>query len=108
MSKHPFGSFGNLMRQAQAMQEHLAKLQEQAAGKIVEGSAGGGAVTVKANGALAVVAVTIHAELLKTGDVELLQELIVVATNEALRKAKEVLADEVKGITGGLKLPGLF
>lgn len=108
MSKNPFGNIGNIMRQAQAMQEQLAKVQEQAAGKVAEGSAGGGMVTVKANGAMEIVAVTIHPDALKAGEGELLQDMIVAATNDALRKAKDLMADEMKAITGGMKFPGLF
>jgi hypothetical protein len=108
MSKHPFGNIGNILRQAQAMQEQLAKVQEQAAGKVAEGSAGGGMVTVKANGALEIVAVTIRPEVLKAGDGELLEEMFVAAANDALRKAKDLIASEMKAITGGMKIPGFL
>jgi len=108
MSKNPFGNFGNMMKQAQAMQEQLAKIQEQAAAKTVEGTAGGGMVMVTANGAMDIVAVKIDPEVMKSGDVEMLQDLIVAATGEALRKAKEMMANEMKSITGGLRIPGLF
>ncbi|MER3422160.1 MAG: YbaB/EbfC family nucleoid-associated protein [Nitrospiraceae bacterium] len=108
MMKNPFGNMGNLMKQAQAMQEQLAKIQEQAATKTVEGTAGGGMVTVTANGAMQVIGVKIDPEVLKSGDVEMLQDLIVAAAGEALRKAKEMMAEEMKSITGGLRIPGLF
>lgn len=108
MSKNPFGNVGNIMRQAQAMQDQLAKVQEQAATKVAEGSAGGGMVTVKANGAMEIVSVTIHPDVLKSGESDLLQEMIVAATNDALRKAKDLMAGEMKAITGGMKIPGLF
>lgn len=108
MMKNPFGNMGNLMKQAQAMQEQLAKIQEQAATKTVEGTAGGGMVTVTANGAMQVVGVKIDPEVLKSGDVEMLQDLIVAAAGEALRKAKEMMAEEMKSLTGGLRIPGLF
>lgn len=108
MSKNPFGNFGNMMKQAQAMQEQLAKIQEQAAAKTVEGTAGGGMVTVTANGAMDVVAVKIDPEVIKSGDVDMLQDLIVAATGDALRKAKEMMANEMKSLTGGMRIPGLF
>lgn len=108
MTKNPFGNLGNIMKQAQAMQEQMAKIQEQAASKQVTGTAGGGMVTVTANGAMEVVGVKIDPEVVKSGDADMLQDLIVAATNEALRKAREMMAEEMKGLTGGLKIPGLF
>ena len=108
MSKNPFGNMGNIMRQAQAMQDQLAKVQEQAATKVAEGSAGGGMVTVKANGAMEIVSVTINPEVMKSGESELLQDMVVAATNDALRKARDLMASEMKAITGGMKMPGIF
>ena len=108
MSKNPFGNMGNIMRQAQAMQDQLARVQEQAAAKVAEGSAGGGMVTVKANGAMEMVSITINPDVLTSGERDLLQDMIVAATNDALRKAKDLMAGEMKTITGGMKIPGLF
>jgi len=108
MSKNPFGNMGNIMRQAQAMQDRLAKLQEQAATKVAEGSAGGGMVTVKANGAMEIVSVAIHPDALTSGDGELLQDMVTAASNDALRKVKDLMASEMKTITGGMPVPGLF
>jgi len=108
MSKNPFGNMGNIMRQAQAMQDQLAKIQEQAATKITEGSAGGGMVTVKANGAMEIVSIAINPEVLKSGEGDLLQDMVVAAANDALRKAKDLVAGEMKAVTGGVKMPGLF
>ncbi len=108
MSRNPFGNMGNIMRQAQAMQDKLARLQESAATKVAEGSAGGGMVTVKANGAMEIVSVTIHPDAVKAGDGELLQEMIAAASNDALRKVKDLMAGEMKAITGGMPIPGLF
>jgi nucleoid-associated protein EbfC len=108
MSKNPFGNMGNIMKQAQAMQEQLAKIQEEAAQKTVEGTAGGGMVTVTVNGAMQVVGAKIDPEVLKSGDVDMLQDLIVAAAGEAQRKAREMMADEMKSVTGGLRIPGLF
>lgn len=108
MTKNPFGNIGNIMKQAQAMQEQMAKIQEQAAAKKVEGTAGGGMVTVTANGAMEIVAVKIDPEVAKSGDVDMLQDLIAAAANDALRKARDMMAEEMKGITGGLRIPGLL
>ncbi|CUQ66053.1 MAG: YbaB/EbfC family nucleoid-associated protein [Nitrospira sp.] len=106
--KNPFGNMSTILKQAQAMQEQMAKLQEQAASKTASGTAGGGIVTVTANGALQIVSVTIDPELIKSGDVEMLQDLVVAAGNDALRKAKDLMEQEMKALTGGLKIPGLF
>lgn len=106
--KTPFGNMSTILKQAQAMQEQMAKLQEQAASKTASGTAGGGIVTVTANGALQIVSVTIDPELVKSGDVEMLQDLVVAAGNDALRKAKDLMEQEMKALTGGLKIPGLF
>ncbi len=108
MSKNPFGNIGNIVRQAQAMQDQLAKVQEQAATKVAEGSAGGGMVTARANGAMEIVSVTVNPEVMKSGESDLLQDMIVAATNDALRKAKDLMAGEMKAITGGMKIPGFF
>lgn len=106
--KNPFGNMNNIMKQAQAMQEQMAKVQEQAAAKTVSGTAGGGIVTVTANGAMQIVSVVLDPEVVKSGDIEMLQDLVVAATNDALRKAHEMMAEEMKSVTGGLKIPGLF
>ena len=108
MTKNPFGNLGGLMKQAQAMQEQIAKIQEQAAAKRVTGTAGGGMVTVTANGAMEIVSVILDPEVAKTGDIEMLQDLIVAASNDALRKAREMVAEEMKAVTGGLRIPGLL
>ena len=108
MSKNPFSNMGNLLKQAQAMQEKMGKIQEEAATKTVEASAGGGMVTVQANGAMQLTKLTIDAEVLKSGDQDMLQDLIVAASNEALRKAKELMAEEMKSLTGGMGIPGMF
>jgi DNA-binding YbaB/EbfC family protein len=106
--KNPFGNMNNILKQAQAMQEQMTKIQEQAASKTASGTAGGGIVTVTANGAMQSVSVTIDPEVVKSDDVDMLQDLIVAATNEALRKAKELMEGEMKALTGGMKIPGLF
>lgn len=108
MSRNPFGNLGNIMKQAQAMQAQMAKIQEQAAAKQVSGTAGGGMVTVTVNGAMDIVAVKIDPEVVKSGDAEMLQDLVVAAANEALRKSRDMMAEEMKAVTGGLNIPGLM
>lgn len=100
--------FGDIMKQAQALQERMAKLQEEAAKKEVEASAGGGMVTVKLNGRQELLSVKIDPEVVKSGDIEMLQDLLVAAMNEGLRKSQELISEEMKGMTGGLNIPGLF
>ena len=100
--------FGDMMRQAQALQEKLARLQEEAGKKTVEASAGGGMVVVVANGKQEIVSIKIDPEVVNPKDVEMLQDLILAAVNEARRKAQALMAEEMKSLTGGLQIPGLF
>lgn len=106
--KNPFGDMSNILKQAKAMQDQMARIQEQAATKTASGTAGGSSVTVIANGAMQIVSVTIDPEVGKAGDVEMLQDLVLAATNDALRKAKDLMEQDMKAITGGMKMPGLF
>ena len=106
--KTPFGNMGNIMKQAQAMQAQMAKLQEEAATKTVTGSAGGGMVTVTANGAMELVGIVINPEAVKSGDVDMLQDVVMAASNDALKKARQMMADQMKTVTGGMNVPGLF
>jgi len=99
---------GNLLKQAQAFQEKMAKSQEEAAQKVVEASSGGNMVTIRMNGKQTLLSVTIDPEIVKSGDVEMLQDLIIAAVNEGVRKSQELMADEMKGLTGGMQIPGLF
>ena len=96
------------MKQAHALQERMAKLQEEAAKKTVEASSGGGMVTVKFNGKQELLSVSIDPEVIKSGDVEMLQDLFIAAVNEGLRNSRQLVAEEMKGMTGGLNIPGLF
>ncbi len=106
--KSPFGNMSNILKQAQAMQEQMAKVQEQAATRTVSGTAGGGIVTVTVNGAMDLLSVKIDPEVVKAGDVEMLQDLVVAAGNDALKKSRDMMAEEMKAVTGGMKIPGLF
>ena len=106
--KSPFGNMSNILKQAQAMQEQMARVHEQAASKTVSGTAGGGIVTVTVNGAMDVLSVKIDPEVVKSGDVDMLQDLVVAASNDALKKSRDMMAEEMKSVTGGMKIPGLF
>ncbi|HEX6531450.1 MAG TPA: YbaB/EbfC family nucleoid-associated protein [Nitrospira sp.] len=106
--KNPLGNMANLMKQAQAMQAQMAKLQEEAATKTVTGTAGGGMVSVTANGGMEIVSVVINPEAVKSGDVDMLQDLVLAAANDALKKARQMMADQMKSVTGGMNIPGLF
>jgi DNA-binding YbaB/EbfC family protein len=98
---------GDLMRQAQKLQEEMQKTQEEAKKKTAEASAGGGMVTVVASGAGEIVSIKIEKDVVNPDDVEMLQDLILAAANEALRRAQEMVSEEMSKLTGGLQLPGL-
>lgn len=102
------GNMNNLMKQAQKMQKDMEKLQEELGQKTVEASVGGGAVTVTVSGKKEVQQVKINPDVVDPDDVEMLEDLVLTAVNEALRKAEEMIAAETGKITGGLNLPGLF
>jgi len=101
------GMFGNLMRQAKKMQQEMAKVQEEAKKKVVEASAGGGMVTVTANGSMEILSIKIEREVVNPDDIEMLQDLVVAAVNEALRRAQQMLSEEMSKITGGLNIAGM-
>jgi len=98
---------GDLMRQAQKMQEEMMKTQEAAKKKTVEATAGGGMVTVVASGAGEIISLKIEKDVVNPEDVEMLQDLIMAASNEALRRAQELVSDEMSKLTGGLQIPGM-
>jgi len=96
-----------LLRQAQQMQERLAGIQEELASRTVDGTAGGGLVTVTINGRLEVLNVRLEPSLLESPDVAMLEDLIAAATNAAIRAAQQMMSDEMSRLTGGFKLPGM-
>ncbi len=100
--------FGNILKQAQQIHTQIAKLQEEMAGKTVETSSGGGMVQVVMNGKQEVLRIRIDPEVINKEDIEMLQDLIAAALNEAIRKSQEMMTEEMKKITGGLTIPGLF
>jgi hypothetical protein len=99
---------GDLMKQAQRLKAEMERIQAEAANKTVDGSAGGGMVTVVANGKGELLSVKIDPTVARDEDLDMLQDLITAAANDALRKARELLAREVSQLTGGFGVPGLF
>lgn len=98
---------GDIMRQAQRLQSEMARVQEEAKTKTVEASAGGGMITAVANGAGEIVSIRIEREVVNPDDIEMLQDLIVAACNEALKRAQEMVQAEMSRLTGGLQIPGM-
>jgi len=99
---------GDLMKQAQRLKAEMERIQAEAATKTVDGSAGGGMVTAIANGKGELLSVRIDPAAVREEDLEMLQDLITAAANDALRKARELLAQDVSRLTGGFGLPGLL
>ena len=102
------GGMAQLMKQANQMQLKMKKVQEEIGQQTFDGTAGGGAVKVTVNGDHLLKSVVISQELLKSGDPEMLQDLIVMASNDAIKAAKEIMAKEMEKISGGMNIPGLF
>ena len=101
------GNMGSMMKQVQKMQQEMARLQGELEEKTVESSAGGGVVAVVATGKKELKSISIKPEAVDPDDVEMLEDLILAAVNEALRKAEQMVAVEMSKITGGLNIPGL-
>jgi DNA-binding YbaB/EbfC family protein len=99
---------GNIMKMAQQMQQKMLRVQEELAAKQVEAASGGGMVTAVVNGKHELLQLRIEKEAVDPNDVEMLQDLVVAAVNEALRKAQEMITAEMQKATGGLNIPGLF
>ncbi len=98
----------DIMKQAQKMQAKMAEIQEELGDKVVEATSGGGMVKVLANGRQEVLSIQIEPDVVDPEDVEMLQDLVVAAVNDALRKSQEMMAEEMKKLTGGMSIPGLF
>lgn len=99
---------GNMMKQAQKLQSKMLKMQEELAEKTVESTAGGGMVKVVANGRQQVVSISLEKEVVDPEDIEMLQDLVLAAVNDALNKAQEMVASEMGKLTGGFNLPGFM
>jgi len=101
-------NMGNMMKQAQQLQAKVAKLQEELSEKTVETASGGGMIKVVANGKQQLVSIQIEKEVVDPEDVEMLQDLILAAVNDALAKSQEMVSGEMSKLTGGLNIPGLM
>jgi DNA-binding YbaB/EbfC family protein len=100
-------NMGQIMKQAQKFQTKMAKLQEELSERTVEASAGGGMVTVVANGGQDVLSVRIDPEVVDPEDVDMLQDLVMAAVNDALNKAKAMMNEEMGQLTKGMNIPGM-
>ena len=98
---------GKFLKQAQRMQKDMAKIQAEMANKTVEATAGGGMVTVIVNGNQEITSIKIEKEVVDPDDIEMLENLVIAAINEGLRKSKEMVTGEMTKLTGGLSIPGL-
>ena len=99
---------GGMLKQAQRIQAQLAKVQEEMAQKTIEASSGGGMVSVVVNGRQEVISINIEREVVNPEDIDMLQDLVLAAVNEGIRKSQEMVTEEMKKLTGGLSIPGLF
>jgi len=99
--------FGNIMKEAQKLHQQLAAVQEEVAKRKVDATAGGGMVTVEANGKQELVSIKIDREVINPDDAQMLEDLVLAACNEAIRKSRDMVQQELSKLTGGLKIPGL-
>ena len=99
---------GNIMKQAQMMQQKMARMQEELAARQVEASAGGGMVTAVVNGKQQLLSLHIEKSVVDPEDVEMLQDLVVAAVNEAIKQSQDMMQQEMAKITGGMNIPGLM
>ena len=102
------GGMGNLLKQAQQMQQKMARLQEELGQRTVEASVGGGMVSVTVNGKNEVLSLKIEPQVVDPDDIEMLEDLVLAGVNEALRKSQEMVSEEMSTLPGGMKIPGLF
>jgi DNA-binding YbaB/EbfC family protein len=102
------GGMQSFMKQVQQMQMRAEKVQNELKAKEFDGQAGGGAIKVKANGSYQITSVQIDPSVLKDGDVEMVQDLLMTAANDALKTAHKATEEEMGKLTGGMKIPGLF
>lgn len=102
------GNMAGMMKKVQKLQEDMAKLQEELKTRTLEATAGGGAVKVVVNGDKHIVSIKIDPATVDPEDMEMLEDLIAVAVNEAIKKVDDMMAQEMGKLTGGLKIPGMF
>jgi DNA-binding YbaB/EbfC family protein len=102
------GAMGDLLKQAQEMQARIAKIQDELGQRTVAGSAGGGMVQATVNGKFNLTAVKIEPSVINVAEKEMLEDLILAAVNDGMRKARDMVSSEMSKITGGFKIPGLM
>lgn len=101
-------NMNQMMKQVKKMQEQMLKAQEELGDKVIEGSSGGGVVTVQVNGHKKLLSIQIKPEAVDPEDVEMLQDLVITAVNDALTHAEDLANNDMGKFTGGMKIPGLF
>lgn len=101
-------NMNQMMKQVKKMQEQMLKAQEELADKVVTGTSGGGAVSVEVNGHKKVLGINLKPEVVDPEDIEMLQDLVITAVNDALTKAEDLANDDMSKFTGGMRIPGLF
>ncbi|MGE5423201.1 MAG: YbaB/EbfC family nucleoid-associated protein [Ignavibacteriales bacterium] len=101
------GNMSKMMKQAQKIQQDIAALQDDLPNRFVEASAGGGVVEVKVSGKQQLASITLKPEIVDPEDIEMLQDLILAAVNEGIKKSQDMVSEEMSKITGGLNIPGL-
>jgi len=101
-------NYGDLMKQAKAMQKQLGEIQEEIKGMVFEASSGGGAVKVKVDGEQTLVEIKISKDVIDSNDIEMLEDLVLVAVNDAINKSKEEYKNKMSSLTGGFNIPGMF
>jgi len=99
---------GNIMKQAQQMQAKMARIQQELETKEVEATAGGGMVTARANGKQQLLDLKIEKDVVDPEDIEMLQDLVLAAVNEAIKKSQDMVQEEMSKVTGGMNIPGMF
>ena len=102
------GNMNQLLKQAQKMQSDMQKMQEELESKEIEASVGGGAITVKVNGKKELIDIQIKPEVVDPDDIEMLQDLVLSAVNQALKSVDDMQANQMSKVTGGMNIPGLF
>lgn len=101
-------NMGKMMKQAQQLQNKMMKMQEELGDRTVEGTAGGGMIKAVANGKQQIVSIAIEKEVVDPEDVEMLQDLVLAAVNDALNRSQEMVSGEMSKLTGGMNIPGLM
>jgi DNA-binding YbaB/EbfC family protein len=100
--------YGSMMKQAKIMQKKIVEAQEELKNMEFEASAGGGAVKVKVNGSQEVMEVKINKEIIESGDTEMIEDMVMVAVNDAMKQSRDEAKNKMAAITGGMSIPGVF